>query len=98
VIAVDQDPEGHAARRVLDQDGWQVWVRDLADGRKAVGVFNFGDQYRALRLDPEALGLAGGAALRDLWRHQALGRLQRGYAAAVPAHGVLLLAVGALKP
>jgi hypothetical protein len=98
VIAVDQDPEGHAARRVLDQDGWQVWVRDLADGRKAVGVFNFSDQYRALRLDPEALGLAGGATLRDLWRHQALGRLQRGYAAAVPAHGVLLLAVGALKP
>ncbi|HLQ12934.1 MAG TPA: putative Ig domain-containing protein [Steroidobacteraceae bacterium] len=98
VIAVDQDPEGRAARRVLNQDGWQVWVRELADGRKAVGVFNFADQYRALRLDPAALGLAGGAPLRDLWRHQALGRLQRGYTAAVPAHGVLLLAVGEAKP
>ena len=72
--------------------------RALADGRKAVGVFNFGDQYRALRLDPEALGLTGGAALRDLWRHQALGRLQPGYTASVPAHGVLLLAVGVPKP
>jgi alpha-galactosidase len=98
VIGVDQDPKGQAARRVLDQDGWQVWVRELADGRKAVGVFNFGDQYRALRLDPDALGLAGGAALRDLWRHKALGRLQPAYTASVPAHGVLLLAVGDPKP
>jgi hypothetical protein len=98
VIAVDQDPNGHAARRVLEQDAWQVWVRELADGRQAVGVFNFGDQYRSLPLDPEALGLANGAPLRDLWRHKPLGRLQPGYTAAVPAHGVLLLAVGEAKP
>jgi alpha-galactosidase len=98
VIAIDQDPRGQAARRVLDRDGWQVWVRELADGRKAVGVFNFGDRYRALRLDPEALGLASGAALRDLWRQRAAGRLQPGYRASVPAHGVVLLAAGEPKP
>jgi hypothetical protein len=98
VIAVDQDRKGQAARRLLDQDGWQVWVRELADGRKAIGVFNFGARYRVLHLDPEALGLAGGSALRDLWRQRALGRLQRGYRASVPAHGVLLLGVGEVRP
>ncbi len=94
VIAVDQDPLGHAARRLVNRDGWQVWVRNLADGRKAVGVFNFGAQFRELPLDISALGLGAGAAVRDLWRQKDLGPLQPGFKAQVPAHGVLLLAVG----
>jgi alpha-galactosidase len=93
VIAVDQDAAGHAARRVLNDDGWQVWVRELADGRKAVGIFNFGDGFRSLRLDAAALDLRSGAALRDLWRQKNLGPLTPGRAMRVPAHGVLLLAV-----
>ena len=94
VIAVDQDRLGHAARRVLDADDWQVWVRDLADGGKAVGIFNFGAQFRTLRLDLAALGLKSGASLRDLWRQKTLGTLRPGYGARVPAHGVLLLSLG----
>ena len=93
VLAVDQDPMGHAARRMLDEDGWQIWMRDLADGRKAVGIFNFGEAYRALPIVPETLGLASGMRLRDLWRQKNLGNLQPGFKARVPAHGVLLLAV-----
>ncbi len=93
VIAVDQDPLGHAARRVLNRDGWQVWVRELAGGRHAVGVFNFGDGFRSLRLDSATLGLQDGASLRDLWRQQAAGKLHAGLEVHVPAHGVLLLGV-----
>jgi alpha-galactosidase len=98
VIAVDQDPLGSAARRVLDSDGWQVWVRKLADGRQVLGVFNLGPEFRTLRLDPEALGLRSGARLRDLWRQRPVGPLTAGFPARVPAHGVLLLAAGESGP
>ena len=91
VIAVDQDPLGHAARRVLDRDGWQLWVRELAGGRHAIGVFNFGGGFRELRLDAAMLGLADGVALRDLWRQAPAGRLRAGYTVRVPSHGVVLL-------
>jgi alpha-galactosidase len=94
VIAVDQDPLGSAARRILDRDDWQVWVRPLADGRQAIGVFNLGTEFRTLALDPAELGLTADAPLRDLWRQRSAGRLHAGYAARVPAHGVLLLAAG----
>ncbi len=94
VVAVDQDPLGSAARRVLDRDGWQVWVRPLADGRQVFGVFNLGEEFRTLPLDPVALGLTPDVPLRDLWRQKAVGTLRAGYPARVPAHGVLLLAAG----
>ena len=94
VIAIDQDPLGHAARQVLVSDNWQVWVRELSDGRHAVGVFNLGAQFRMLKLRPQILGLSSGARVRDLWRQKDLGALRTGFEVRVPAHGVLLLAVG----
>jgi hypothetical protein len=93
VLAIDQDPLGSAARRLLNADDWQVWVRPLSDGRRAVGVFNLGAEFRTLRLEPRVLGLREGARLRDLWRQRDLGALRTGFEARVPPHGVLLLAV-----
>ncbi len=94
VLAVDQDPLGKAARRVWQQDGWEIWSRPLADGRSAVGIFNVGDGYRTLHVDPAVLGARPGAPLRDLWRQHDLGPLDSGFQARVPRHGVLLMAVG----
>jgi hypothetical protein len=93
VIAINQDPLGRAARRVFSSDDWQVWVRDLQDGGKAVGIFNLGDGYRSLRLSADMIGHSGAMRLRDAWRQAELGRFASGYAAAVPSHGVLLLTV-----
>jgi hypothetical protein len=94
VIAIDQDPLGHAARKAWAADDWEIWVRELADGRHAIGVFNFGGQFRRLELEGRVPELAAGVPLRDLWRQRTLAPLTTGFAAAVPAHGVLLLAVG----
>ncbi len=94
VIAIDQDPLGHAARMAWAGEGWEIWVRELADGRKAVGVFNFGEQFRGLKLTGRAPELAAGAPLRDVWRQMKLAPLTPGFEARVPAHGVLLLTVG----
>ena len=94
VIAIDQDPLGHAANKAWSADGWEIWVRDLADGRHAVGVFNFGEKFGALRLAGRVPELAPGARLRDAWRQRDLAPLGAHFAARVPPHGVLLLVVG----
>jgi hypothetical protein len=41
VLAVDQDILGKQGRRVIQEDRFEVWVKELADGAKAVGIFNF---------------------------------------------------------
>jgi hypothetical protein len=94
VLAIDQDPLGQAARKAWEGEGWQIWVRKLASGRKAVGVFNFGEQFRRLKIAGRVPELSVGAPLRDVWRQKDLAPLAEAYEAAVPAHGVLLLTVG----
>ena len=94
VIAVDQDPLGRAAHKVWAKDGWEIWVRELADGRKALGVFNFNDRFRSLTLAGIVPALQIGAPLRDLWRQHDLGAVTAKSQARLPANGVLLLAVG----
>ncbi|MEY4762140.1 MAG: hypothetical protein RLZZ200_1996 [Pseudomonadota bacterium] len=94
VMAVNQDPLGRAARKAWSGDGWEIWERELADGRKAVGVFNFGEAFRSLKIAGRVPELTAGVALRDLWRQKDLAALSEGFEARVPAHGVLLLAVG----
>ena len=39
VIAVDQDPLGIQGHRVAQEGQLEVWVKPLADGSKAVGLF-----------------------------------------------------------
>ena len=94
VIAIDQDPLGHAAHRAWSKDGWEIWVRELDDGRQAVGVFNFNDEYRSLSLAGLVPALAAGVAMRDVWRQRNLGPLTSMTTSSLPAHGVLLLTVG----
>jgi hypothetical protein len=44
VIAIDQDQLGKALKVVLKNENVQVWVKELADGGKAVGVFNLNNE------------------------------------------------------
>jgi alpha-galactosidase len=94
VIAIDQDPLGHAAQRVYHQDDWEIWVRDLADGRRAVGIFNLGGAFRRLPLHGLVPALTDGVPLHDVWRQRNLGPMPADFEAALPEHGVLLLTVG----
>ena len=43
VIAVDQDTPGVQGRRVSQEGPLEVWMKPLADGSKAIGLFNRGD-------------------------------------------------------
>jgi len=93
VIELDQDPLVKAARCVTPAGDAKVYVKELADGTMAVGLFNTGNERTAITLDWTAAGLRGACFLRDLWRQKDLGKFEGSYSAAVPSHGVLLLKV-----
>ena len=96
VIAVDQDSLGRPATLVLeDQPGLQVWSRPLAGEHapQAVLLFNRTLEPAKIEVQWRDLGIYGPATARDLWSHQDLGTLPKGYAAQVRAHGVVMLRV-----
>jgi alpha-galactosidase len=43
VIAIDQDALGRQGDRIFAEGPVEIWVKPLANGAKAVAIFNFGD-------------------------------------------------------
>ncbi len=85
LVAIDQDPLGRQAQRIVHLEPGQIWVRPLADGDLAVALFNESSGSLHLSIGYEALGLdAGdnGAGMRlvDVWTGD-----ERGGAASVSA-------------
>jgi alpha-galactosidase len=93
VLDVDQDALGRPGRRVSKDGDIEIWTRDLADGSKAVGLFNRGEMTATVTAPWTALGLKGKHPVRDLWRQQEMGTHTESYKAAVPRHGVVLIKV-----
>jgi alpha-galactosidase len=91
VLALDQDELCKPALCVSPEGALKVYVKELADGTKAVGLFNTGETPAQVTLDWKQAGLSGKQALRDLWRQQDLGVFEGTYSADVPVHGVQLL-------
>jgi len=57
VIAVDQDSLGMQGRKVRDSSARQVWVKPLADGSRAVILFNRGSEESPIAVPWEDIGL-----------------------------------------
>jgi alpha-galactosidase len=93
VIAVDQDKAGIQGDRVGAEGPIEIWAKPLADGSKAVGIFNRGGKELTAHVDFGTLGFAKGVKARDLWQGKDLGTLEAKYSATIPSHGVLLLRV-----
>ncbi len=68
VISIDQDPLGKQARQIIDKDSTQVFVKELEDGTKAVGIFNLSGHFREIKLTWSDLNLYGDIRVRDVWR------------------------------
>jgi alpha-galactosidase len=71
----------------------EIWVKPLADGSHAVGLFNRSESATKMTLDFESIGAPASTKLRDLLDHKDLGTAQNSYSAEVPKHGVVLLKV-----
>jgi len=93
IIAVDQDPLGKEAMTVVRNGDTRVYARDLADGSKAVGLFNLGETETQLTVNWSDLGLKGRLHVRDLWRQNNLGKFKNSFSTTVPRHGVVLIRV-----
>jgi alpha-galactosidase len=95
VIAVNQDPLGREGRRVWKDGDLEVWSKQLLAGSRAVVLLNRGSSERKIPLKWEQIGYPGhlSATVRDLWRHQDLGKFVGEFSAPVGPHGGLMMTV-----
>ncbi|MFJ6789589.1 NPCBM/NEW2 domain-containing protein [Streptomyces angustmyceticus] len=96
LIAVDQDRLGKQATVLKSESGRWTLVRQLADGDRAVALFNETGRPQRITTTAAELGLprADGYRLRDLWRHQDT-HTTGTVSATVPAHGTTVYRVSA---
>ncbi len=95
VIAIDQDSLGVQGTIIADNPpDLQVWVKPLADGSKAVLLFNRASVPSPVTADWRSVGLKSKQArVRDLWAHRDSSAVSDRYTATVPSHGVVMLRV-----
>ncbi len=95
VITIDQDSAGKQGKRISSPGDQETWTRDLADGGKAVALFNKSGERAKMTVHWAELGLkASPKRMRDLWSHSEIRGEGDSWTADVPAHGVVLLRVG----
>jgi alpha-galactosidase len=111
VIAVDQDSLGKQGVVIRNDSTGMIMVKEMSDGSKAVGLFNFtGDKQnpvdyfawdpnagraRKMTLNAKELEIIGKFKVRDLWRQKDLGTFNGSFVTTVPHHGVMMLSVKA---
>ncbi|WP_300079699.1 NPCBM/NEW2 domain-containing protein [Propioniciclava sp.] len=93
VLAVNQDPLGDQAVRVSPAGDQEVWVKDLADGSKAVVLLNRSATPAMVSTTVSEIGLKGArVTVRDLWTKQAT-EANKTIRETVEGHGAVLLRV-----
>jgi alpha-galactosidase len=95
IIAVDQDPAGIQAQRVKKNGGLEIWVKQLADGSRAVGLLNRTGSESEIGVHWTDLGYPENvsASVRDLWAHRDEGVHKGGYTPKVASHGTVVIRV-----
>ena len=91
VLSIGQDALGKQAFKIIDKDSTQVWVKELKDGSKAVGIFNLSNNAKKQTINFADIQLGSQVRLRDVWRQKDLGSATNSFAATIPSHGVVLL-------
>jgi alpha-galactosidase len=97
VIAVDQDPLGVEGHRVWEEGPLEIWMKPLADGSRAVGLFNREQSTINITVKFRQIGIDGRASVRDLWSRKDLGVFDGSYSADVQEHGVVMIRVKPVK-
>jgi alpha-galactosidase len=95
VIAIDQDSAGNQGTRVWASGASEVWAKKLADGSRAVGIFNRANDAADAHIEIKLgdLGFKGPATAQNVWTGKGLGTLRGTIKVAVPPHSVVLLKV-----
>jgi len=95
VIAVNQDTLGREGRRVKKDGDLEVWAKPLADGSRAVILFNRGASEAEVKVAWEEIAYPAhlSAKVRDLWARKDLGAFTGGFSAKVGSHSVVMVTV-----
>ncbi|MBB6109891.1 Putative Ig domain-containing protein [Mucilaginibacter lappiensis] len=93
VLAIDQDALGKGASQYLKKEDYQIWVKELKDGGKAIGLFNLSDKYQTISLDKNDPALKGYTKFRDVWQQKYVITTGKDFSAKVAPHGVMLIRV-----
>jgi alpha-galactosidase len=91
VIKIDQDPAGRQATRASVSGEQEIWVKELAEGGKAIGLFNRGAEPARISVKWADLGIQGKHKVHDLWKKTAVDWDDSEYTAEAPSHGVVLI-------
>jgi alpha-galactosidase len=94
-IAIDQDALGMQGRKVRDDGPREVWLKPLADGSKAVILWNRGTEESTLTVEWQDVGLFPGtkATVRDLWKKVDLETTAGRFSTRVGSHDVAFLRI-----
>jgi alpha-galactosidase len=93
VIDVNQDPLGLCGSVIIKTEETFLMIKKLADGSKAVGLFNRGKRTAEVLVDWKELQLTKRQSVRDLWHQKELGTFDRQFIAQVPAQGVVMVKI-----
>jgi alpha-galactosidase len=96
IIAIDQDTLGRQASRVQKNGDAEVWSRPLADGGRAVLLFNRGKEPANIAIEWPTLGYPAtlSVTVRDVWAAKNLPRTKGRIGANVKPHDVVVYRIG----
>ena len=95
VIAVNQDKLGREGHRVHKDGDLEAWSKTLADGSRAVILFNRATNDAEVKVNWEDIGYPShlSARVRDLWTHKDLGSSSGSFSAKVASHSVIMVKI-----
>lgn len=91
LIDINQDQLSKPGKRVYKENGIEILVKELANGDKAIGIFNFNDTETLATVDWSVVGLEGKQKLRDLWRQKDIGKYNNSFQTQVRPHGAIVV-------
>ena len=97
LLDLHQDPLGRAAARVHQEEGCEVWAKELADGGLAFGFFNRDERPLEYTFEFARHELPRECEVRDIWSGMILGR-QRGIDVEIPTHGCEIVRIRGDRP
>ncbi|MDX2188788.1 MAG: putative Ig domain-containing protein [Bacteroidota bacterium] len=92
VIAINQDALGKQAQRLIKNDDYEVYVKDLEDGSKAVCIFNISQNVKKISVNLNDLKIIGSKKIHDIWRQKDVANSDK-IEATLASHGCYLVKV-----
>ncbi|MDR3653391.1 MAG: putative Ig domain-containing protein [Paludibacter sp.] len=93
VLAINQDALGKSARQYIKKEKYQIWVKELKDGGKAIGFFNVSDESQTVELAVSDPVLKDYKKFRDVWRQHDIKPSDEMLSFKLAPHGVRLIRV-----